>query len=202
MTEQLQEIGRRLSALRKIANMAPEIFCEKTGITAQELAAYEKGELDFSFSFLYNAARILDVDVIDLMSGDSPHLSDWCIVRKGEGYVIDRRAAYKYNHLAFTFRNKKAEPFMVTVEPKEEKPVAHFIVFIDFHPVGTGFDGEHRGEQSYGDHDGNNQYDKRRVVEDRQAPAARRHRRGEQRYRQRDGADGGDDRFNPRVPIL
>ena len=125
MTEQLREIGLRLSALRNIAEMTPEAFCEKTGVTVQELAKYEKGELDFSFSFLYNAARILGVDVIDLMSGDSPHLSDWCLVRKGEGYAIDRRAAYKYNHLAFTFRKKKAEPFMVTVEPREDKPVQH-----------------------------------------------------------------------------
>ncbi|MCL1901349.1 MAG: XRE family transcriptional regulator [Endomicrobia bacterium] len=125
MNEQLKEIGQRLSALRNIAEMTPEAFCEKTGITVKELAAYEKGELDFSFSFLYTAARILGVDVIDLMSGDSPNLSDWSIVRKGEGYSIDRRAAYKYNHLAFTFRNKKAEPFMVTVEPKAEKPTLH-----------------------------------------------------------------------------
>ena len=125
MTEQLKEIGLRLSALRNIAEMTAEAFCEKTGITAEELAAYEKGERDFSFSFLYGAARILNVDVIDLMSGDSPRLSDWCIVRKGEGYAIDRRAAYKYSHLAFTFRNKKAEPFMVTVEPKDEAPDLH-----------------------------------------------------------------------------
>ena len=123
MTEQLKEMGLRLSALRKIADKTPETFCREAGITVQELEAYKKGERDFSFSFLYNAARILGVDVIDLMSGDSPRLSDWCLVRKGEGYVIDRRAAYKYNHLAFTFRNKKAEPFMVTVEPKNETPV-------------------------------------------------------------------------------
>ena len=125
MTDQLREIGRRLSALRSIAEMAPEDFCGKTGVTPGELAAYENGERDFSFSFLYNAARILGVDVIDLMSGDSPRLSDWQLVRKNEGYAIDRRAAYKYSHLAFTFRNKKAEPFMVTVEPKNEKPVLH-----------------------------------------------------------------------------
>jgi len=123
MTEQLKEMGLRLSALRKIAEMTAGEFCEKTGITIADLAAYEKGERDFSFSFLYNAARILGVDVIDLISGDSPHLSDWCLVRKGEGYAIDRRAAYKYSHLAFTFRNKKAEPFMVTVEPKNGTPV-------------------------------------------------------------------------------
>ena len=125
MTEQLKEIGQRLSDLRAIAEMSPEEFCEKTGVSLEDLALYEKGELDFSFSFLYNAARVLGVDVIDLMSGDSPHLSDWSIVRKGEGYAIDRRAAYKYSHLAFTFRNKKAEPFKVTVEPKNEKPVLH-----------------------------------------------------------------------------
>jgi len=125
MTEQLQDIGRRLSALRNIAEIAPEAFCAKTGVSAQELDAYEKGEKDFSFSFLYNAAHVLGVDVIDLMSGDSPRLSNWCIVRKGEGYAIDRRSAYKYSHLAFTFRDKRAEPFMVTVEPKEEAPTLH-----------------------------------------------------------------------------
>ena len=125
MTDQLREIGRRLSDLRSIAEMTPENFCEKTGVTVQELTAYEKGELDFSFSFLYNAARILGVDVMDLLSGDSPRLSGWCHVAKGEGYAIDRRAAYSYKHLAFTFRDKKAEPFLVTVEPKDEKPTLH-----------------------------------------------------------------------------
>jgi len=89
------------------------------------LADYESGRKDFSFSFLYNAARVLGVDVIDLISGDSPRLSDWCLVRNGEGYAIDRRAAYKYSHLAFTFRDKKAEPFLVTVEPKGDKPTLH-----------------------------------------------------------------------------
>ena len=125
MTEQLVDIGRRLSALRSIAEMTGEQFCEITGVTPNELADYEAGRKDFSFSFLYNAARILGVDVIDLISGDSPRLSDWCLVRNGEGYAIDRRAAYKYSHLAFTFRDKKAEPFLVTVEPKNEKPTLH-----------------------------------------------------------------------------
>ena len=125
MTEQLVEIGRRLSALRGIAELTPEAFCEKTGVTPQELSDYEAGRKDFSFSFLYNAARVLGVDVIDLISGDSPRLSDWCLVRKGEGFSIDRREAYKYSHLAFTFRDKKAEPFLVTVEPREGKPVQH-----------------------------------------------------------------------------
>ena len=125
MTEQLIEIGRRLSALRGIAEITPERFCERTGVSVRELAAYERGEKDFSFSFLYNAAHVLGVDVIDLMSGDSPRLSDWSIVRKGGGFAIDRRDAYKYMHLAFTFRDKKAEPFLVTVEPEAGAPAKH-----------------------------------------------------------------------------
>jgi len=125
MTEQLIDIGRRLYALRGIAEITPEAFCEKTGVSAQELAAYERGEKDFSFSFLYNAAHVLGVDVIDLMSGDSPRLSDWSIVRKGGGFAIDKRDEYKYTHLAFTFRDKKAEPFLVTVEPGTGAPAKH-----------------------------------------------------------------------------
>ena len=125
MTEQLRDIGRRLADLRSIMEISAETFCAQTNVTPKELAQYEEGALDFSFSFLYNAARILGVDVMDLMSGDSPHLSGWCLVRDGQGYAIDRRSAYRYNHLAFTFRDKKAEPFIVTVEPKDNPPVLH-----------------------------------------------------------------------------
>ncbi|MDR1692635.1 MAG: cupin domain-containing protein [Oscillospiraceae bacterium] len=125
MTEQLRDIGRRLSDLRSIMEIAPDEFCLKTGVTPEELDAYERGDRDFSFSFLYNAAHILGVDVMDLMSGDSPRLSSCSLVRNGQGYRVDRRAAYQYAHLAFTFRDKKAEPFLVTVEPKPETPALH-----------------------------------------------------------------------------
>lgn len=120
MTDQLRDIGRRLAALRDIEEISKEVFAQQCGISVGQLDAYENGERDFSFSFLYNAAQILGVDVVDLMSGDSPKLSACCLTRAGEGYAIDRRAAYNYRHLAFTFRNKQAEPFMVTVAPKED----------------------------------------------------------------------------------
>jgi transcriptional regulator with XRE-family HTH domain len=129
MTEQLKEIGGRLSALRDIEEMTKEAFADMCGVTVELLDEYERGGRDFSFSFLYNAARVLGVDVIDLMSGDSPKLSACCLTKAGEGYAIDRRAAYSYRHLAFTFKKKLAEPFMVTVEPRAEsdndKPELH-----------------------------------------------------------------------------
>ncbi|MCL2096900.1 MAG: cupin domain-containing protein, partial [Oscillospiraceae bacterium] len=45
------------------------------------------------------------------------------LVRSGKGYDITRREAYDYKRLAFTFKGKKAEPFMVTVNPGQGEEV-------------------------------------------------------------------------------
>lgn len=127
MTDQLKDIGMRLASLRDDCGMTAADMAERLEIPEDEYCEFERGARDFSFSFLYNAAGILGVDVLDLMSGESPKLSTACVVRSGGGYAIQRRAAYDYKHLAFTFRDKLAEPFMVTVEPKpdESAPVLH-----------------------------------------------------------------------------
>lgn len=116
MTEQLKDMGERLSMLRESMGFTPEKIAEIMEIPLSDYLLYEAGEKDFSFSFLYNVAGILGVDVLDIISGETPKLSTCCVVRAGGGYDINRRKAYDYKHLAFTFRNKKAEPFMVTVE--------------------------------------------------------------------------------------
>ena len=120
MTEQLKEIAMRLKTLRQIMDVTEEEMAEVCGVTLDEYRSYERGEKDFSFSFIYNAANRLGVDVVDLMSGDSPKLSNMCVVRKGKGFKINRRQAYDYQHIAYTFRNKKVEPL-----PDEEVPVLH-----------------------------------------------------------------------------
>ena len=91
MTEQLKEIAIRLKTLRQIMDVSEEELAEVCGVNLEEYRAYERGEKDFSFSFIYNAANRLGVDVVDLMSGDSPKLSNMCVVRKGKGFKINRR---------------------------------------------------------------------------------------------------------------
>lgn len=122
MNEQLSEIGGRLNGLRNIMNITAEKMAEDLNMDVQEYLAYEQGKKDFSFSFLFKAANILGVDIVEIISGETPRLTTCALVRKGEGYKITRRKAYDYKHLAFTFSKKKAEPFMVTVEPKEGEP--------------------------------------------------------------------------------
>lgn len=139
MIEQLKDIGARLSMLRESMGVSPEKIAEELGILLADYLLYEAGEKDFSFSFLYNVAGFLGVDVVDIISGESPKLSLCCVVRAGGGYAINRRKAYDYKHLAFTFRKKKAEPFMVTVEPNGDTiPERHFHAGQEFNYMVSG----------------------------------------------------------------
>ena len=125
MDEQLFEMGMRLRELREINGMTVEEIAEKLGKTVSEYSEYEDGKHDFSFSFMMNVATILGIDVINLLSGQSPKLSDCAIVRKGQEFFIKKEGAYDYKHLAYTFRNKKSEPFFVTCMPGEEDKILH-----------------------------------------------------------------------------
>jgi len=124
MTDQLLEIGGRLKGLRNIMDISAEKMAQDLKLDLGEYNAYEHGERDFSFSFLFNAANLLGVDILDIMSGETPKLTKCALVRKGEGYDIARREAYGYKHLAYTFSKKKAEPFMVTVKPNKNTEIA------------------------------------------------------------------------------
>ncbi|HOO23412.1 MAG TPA: cupin domain-containing protein [Clostridia bacterium] len=122
MSDQLKDMGARLTALREIREFTPQQMAEKVEISVEEYLAYERGEKDFSFSFLNNVAGILGVDVSEIMSGQAPQLSRCALVKKGRGIHIKKNNAYDYKHLAYTFKDKKAEPFLVTVAPND-KPV-------------------------------------------------------------------------------
>jgi quercetin dioxygenase-like cupin family protein len=47
-------------------------------------------------------------------------MSSYFLTRKGQGAAVERTQAYKYQSLGAGFRNRKADPFIVTVEPKED----------------------------------------------------------------------------------
>ncbi len=125
MNEQIKDIGLRLRAMREDMEITPEEMAQKLEVDIDSYLAYESGEMDFSFSLIYNAAEILGVDVLDLISGSAPTLSMCCMVKKGKGYSVKRDEEYDYKHLAYTFRNKKAEPFLVTITPDDKAPVMH-----------------------------------------------------------------------------
>ncbi len=122
---QLNEIGLRLADLREVCDLTTAQMAQKLEISEEVYKTYEKGEADFSISFLHNAAKILGVDILDIMSGESPKLSTCTVVKNGNGYSVNRSSEYNYQHLAYTFRGKKSDPFLVTIEPGDKVPVMH-----------------------------------------------------------------------------
>ena len=114
MQPKIAEIAERIRALREIMEIPPEEMARATGVSTEEYLELEKGEQDFSFTFLFNCAERFGVDMIEIITGENPHLSGYCLVRKGTGLPIKRRQGFKYEHLAATFRDKISEPFLVT----------------------------------------------------------------------------------------
>ena len=125
MDEKIMLIARRLQALREIMDISAADMAQATGLNEAEYLEYEAGRNDFSFSFLYSAAGKLGVDIVDLMTGETPKLSMCSYVKKGHGLKLVRRKEYGYEHLAYIFKNKKMEPFLVTVEPSDVDAKSH-----------------------------------------------------------------------------
>ncbi len=122
MEDQMIEIAQRIRTLREIMDIPVAEIARETGLSAQEYLDFENGKSeDFSFTFLYNCAQVFGVDIIELLTGERPRLSFYSIVRKGNGLKINRRKGFTYQHLAYRFSNKTAEPFLVTAPFREEE---------------------------------------------------------------------------------
>ena len=120
---ELKEIGLRVASLREMCEISAHDMAEKLEISEDDYIAFEHGEYDFAISTLNNIALILGVDILDIISGESPRLSTCTVVKKGKGFVVNRNPGYEFSHLAYTFKDKKAEPFLVTIEPNGNPPV-------------------------------------------------------------------------------
>ena len=116
---QLCEVAERIRTMREIAGLSEEEMARCTGVTKEEYARCEAGQQDFSFTFIYKCSKRFGVDPTDLISGASPTLSTYTIVRHGDGLPITRRHGFKYLNMAPMFKNKTAEPFFVTMPYSE-----------------------------------------------------------------------------------
>ena len=118
MDEQLKQIGERLRGLRDVLDISTEEVAELCGISVEHYEQMESGESELSVANLQKIAKKYGVSLDVLMFGEEPKMSSYFLTRKGQGMNVERRSAYKYESLASGFRGRKADPFIVTVEPK------------------------------------------------------------------------------------
>lgn len=119
MENKIKEIAQRIKALREIVGKTPAEMAALTDTSEDEYLRLESGESDFSFTFIYKCAQSFNVDVTDILKGSSPTLSSFSVTKKGEGLPIVRRKGFNYNNLAPLFKNKVAEPFIVSAKYNE-----------------------------------------------------------------------------------
>jgi len=120
MDDPIKQIAERLRGLREVLELTPKDIANDCDISEDEYLQAESGNADISVSMLQKVARTYGVALEALMFGEEPKMSSYFVTRSGKGTSIERTQAYKYQSLAAGFRNRVADPFIVTVEPKSE----------------------------------------------------------------------------------
>lgn len=120
MDEQIKQIGERVRGLRDALDLSIEEMAADCQLDSKQYQQIESGESDISVSTLQRIAHRFDIPLDVLMFGEEPKMSSYFLTRKGTGISVERTKAYKYESLASGFRNRKADPFIVTVEPKPD----------------------------------------------------------------------------------
>lgn len=122
MSDALKQIGQRIKAIREISGLSAKDFAKSVNLDLETYLKYEEGEADIPVSVLSAVSSAYRVELTALLTGGEPKLQRVCVVKKSKGLSIERRKEYKYQDLAYKFARKKAEIFLVSVEPSKDEP--------------------------------------------------------------------------------
>jgi transcriptional regulator with XRE-family HTH domain len=125
MIEEVKAIGERIRGLRDACGISSETLAAECGLAEEELESYEQGRTDIPVGTLHTIAKRFNVELNTLLTGEEPRLHGYCLTRRDGGVTVNRRLDYKYKSLAYTFADRKAEPFLVMVEPKNPAEPIH-----------------------------------------------------------------------------
>lgn len=119
MNEYNKDIGKRIRELRELSDITIKEIAEKLNISEETYIQYENAEIDIPASFLYELAHIFKVDLGLLLTGEESRMNIFDLTRANKGISIDRSKEYTHENLCSKFIHKKAETFLVTVDPKK-----------------------------------------------------------------------------------
>ncbi|WP_298033542.1 cupin domain-containing protein [uncultured Alistipes sp.] len=125
MCDAIKSIANRLRGLRDVLELSEQEVADSCHLSVEEYRAMESGNVDISVNVLQTISRRYGISLDVLMFGEEPKMSSYFITRAGAGVSVERRKAYKYEALASGFRDRKADPFIVTVEPSSADAPMH-----------------------------------------------------------------------------
>ena len=122
MNEYNKDIGNRIKELRELSDISLQDISEELNVDVKTYTQYESGEVDIPASLIYELANIFQVDLSLLLTGEESRMSIFDVTRADKGVSVDRRKEYTHENLCSNFIHKKAETFLVVVDP-EKNPV-------------------------------------------------------------------------------
>jgi mannose-6-phosphate isomerase-like protein (cupin superfamily) len=124
--ENIRLVAERIKELREISGISSAALSQELGVPLDLIHQYESGTIDIPVGFLYKVAHKFGVELTAILTGENPRLHIYCVVRKDGGLKVERRKQYKYESLASNFINKKAEPFIVKIDPETDSAPMEF----------------------------------------------------------------------------
>lgn len=125
MIDDIKQVAARIREIREIKGVSAESLADRLSLPLETYLRYENGDSDIPLGVLFNIANHFQIELSSLITGEEPKLHVYTIVRSGKGVKVERRKEYDHESLCFNFAHKKAEPFLVTVQPEpEETPFA------------------------------------------------------------------------------
>lgn len=115
-----KDIGKRIKELRELSDITISDLADEMGIYEEIYEKYENGTVDIPASFLYDLSNKFNVDLGLLLTGEETRMNIFDVTRENQGVKVFRREEYEYENLCNKFMNKKAEMFIVTVDPEED----------------------------------------------------------------------------------
>jgi len=127
-------IAEKIKSIREEKGLSLQELSKITGYSSAILSQIENHLESPSLGTLFKIAKGLGVDIGVFFGVEGK--DSFCITKKGEGEKVARfaskdgitRYGYNYKSLGMGKKNRKLEPFIVTLEPetiKNEKPYAH-----------------------------------------------------------------------------
>jgi quercetin dioxygenase-like cupin family protein/DNA-binding Xre family transcriptional regulator len=121
MPENTISVGDKIKSLRTTKGLSIADLSRQTGISETNLAGMESNVMSPPLGNIVTLAEVFEVPVGDFFgdSGDSP----FCITRSDERDMVTRfdsaSSGYSYQGLGRQKRNRRMEPFLVTLNPTE-----------------------------------------------------------------------------------
>ncbi len=90
MIDEIKMIADRVREMRDILEIDVKDMAEKIGVSEEQYLQYENAEDDIPVGKLYLMAAEFGVDPTVLLSGQTPRMEDYTVIRGGKGVTVER----------------------------------------------------------------------------------------------------------------